>query len=273
MPPTINLEHIMRNSDQNMATIPQNFASAIDSATVSLSVVVIGEPKFVLPIENVNGALEEVCGCSTSDVVGYSVTCFQGNLLDGTILDDHTSNINRDINCSDRIKADKAIDSLHVTEEFPRTLSQQSAIDARKIEVMNTRNTKRRWTKSLGCGPMINNLTCNIDIHFQHGRWKKKRNELLSFFMESPSPSKISRSSVCNTIDPQPLTALGSMMTSSTFWDDFISMDQEVRNHGECRQIFFSTNISQKNSHDCITLFSINHGQYFDKSYLLSSSI
>lgn len=239
MPPTMIIDHV-QHTNRATDSIPRNHTCTIDSATVSLSSIVVSEPTFL--VTNIYAACEELSSYFTSDIVDRSVTCTLDSTMDETFLGDLASSTNRETCRStsrneSEIFSSKARSNIHeechpnfVSEITQPTLLQHSVTNARDKGATDNTNSNWRQTKSLGCGPMINNMSCSIDLYLQHDRWAKKRNELLSFFVESPSRSKKSKTPSINTADSEPLTALGTMMTSNTFWDDFMSMDEEVRN-------------------------------------------
>ena len=239
MAPTMIIDHL-QHTEEATDIIPRNLACAIDFATISLSSIVVSEPNSPFLATNNYAACEELCSYFTSDIVDHSVTCTTDSRMDETFLGDLVSSSNREtclptnrkeseIFSNSKSKIEEVSHSISTRELTKPTLLQHSVTNARDIEVTDKTNSNRRQTKSLGCGPMINNMSCTVDLYLQHDRWEKKRNELLSYFVESPSPSKKSKTPPINTTDSEQLTLLGSLMTSNTFWDEFMSMDEEVR--------------------------------------------
>lgn len=78
-------------------------------------------------------------------------------------------------------------------------------------------------------------MSPQIDLQVHHELWAKQRDDLITFFIKSISETHpvfeernvIKDTPVCASKSLH-VNAFASMMTCASFWDEFVSMDQEV---------------------------------------------
>lgn len=234
--------------DEDVSTTSRNF-TGVDSATQSLSAILITEPSSPHLVTYVNAAWEGLCGMTSADAVGRPLTSIQANTFDRKALEDFTSASAR-LTSYKKSQIPEVIPSVLYTDETDISIVCFNDVhmdpldDLDDIHELYDANLvidnmlKRKRRSSLGSGPFINSINCNVNLDVQHERWAKRRNELLSYFVESTTEHS-SFSSNFDAMTETPTTNfVESIMNSSSFWDDIVTMDQEVQKNILCMIIF-----------------------------------
>ena len=212
------------HNDEDVSTTPCNFTGAVDSATQSLSSIVISESTyFITSADEVRSSASKASTSDRMALADLSNTARLTNYKNCQVPEVSLQSISMKADIVNHIICVKDI----LLESDLDTLN-----DFDDDEVIETVN-KRKRRLSLGSGAITTNLNCNINLAVQHERWAKRRNELLSFFIESTSDQP-PVPPPC--VEAEPASVLTSILTSSNFWDEFVSMDQEVNN---CDLYFF----------------------------------
>lgn len=185
----------MTHSDRDVTTNLRNLACVLDSATISLSAILI---------------TEQMCPSETS---------FQEVQRGPEKSDCNISSNHSPIDLPSRNPMSRNL--LCGTEPIDE--------DALKIALKRKRgNLSIRDTSMASMSPQI-------DLQVQHELWEKKRDDLITYFIKSLSETQpiseelvvIKDTSVCDGKSLH-VNAFASMMTCASFWDEFVSMDQEV---------------------------------------------
>lgn len=181
--------HIDGNTTPNI----RNLACVLDTTTISLSAIII---------------TEQMCPSETSFNVIQEVKCGlkKGFNLPQTIVKSRNS------------PTKSLLDGIELSDE-----------DAVKLAVKRKRGNPSIKDTSMA------SMSPQIDLQVQHELWAKKRDDLISFFIKSLSETH-PVSEELTVIKDIPVcagkslhvNAFASMMTCASFWDEFVSMDQEV---------------------------------------------
>ena len=236
------------HNDEDIHTFALNFAGAVDSATLSLSAIEITEPKLHYQLSCATSSWEQGSSYCSAGIEDQSSSCtqVQGDLADCDALEKLIStSVQKEMDLSAKLMKNSDSDSI------ANTMLEKSAVEiivdratfppripyeASQYPVVHGKNVsshhgevilKRKRAKSLGSGPVMNTLNCDVNLGLQYERWAKNRNELLTYFMESSAPKK-SRIPSTLAVEEKRSNSLDSMLTSSSFWDEFVCMDKEV---------------------------------------------
>lgn len=170
-----------------------NLACVLDTTTISLSAILLTEK--MCPSETCSEVIQEV-KCGLKKGPNYIQTC--------------------------------AASSISLTENLSSG-TERNDEDAVRLALKRKRgNPSFRDTSMASMSPQI-------DLQVQHERWAKQRDDLITFFIQSLSEThpvfeelNVIKDTPVNAGKSLHVNAFASMMTCASFWDEFVSMDQEV---------------------------------------------
>jgi hypothetical protein len=189
---------MMRNervahNDGNVTPNNRNLACVLDKTTLSLSAIII---------------TEQMCPSETSFKV----------------IQEATIGLKNGSNCP----------RTYTTSCVPPTKSLRGGTELNDEDAVKLALKRKRGNPSIKDTSMAS-MSPQIDLQVQHELWAKKRDDLITFFIKSLSETH-PVSEELNVIKDTPVcagkshhvNAFASMMTCASFWDEFVSMDQEV---------------------------------------------
>jgi hypothetical protein len=185
-------EHVAHDGG-NVTPSNRNLACVLDTTTLSLSAIII---------------TEQMCPSETSFKV----------IQEATIgLKKSSNNL-----------------QTHATSRESPTKISRGGTELNDEDAVKLALKRKRGNPSIKDTSMAS-MSPQIDLQVQHELWAKKRDDLITFFIKSLSETH-PVSEELNVIEDTPVcagkslhvNAFASMMTCASFWDEFVSMDQEV---------------------------------------------
>lgn len=104
-----------------------------------------------------------------------------------------------------------------------------AAISERDCAVIGDSQNASHKRRSYDCAQM-SSVRPRLAMRYQHKKWAEERDCLLQYFAQSLSESVIvtAQRALPSTGESTHAAAFASMMTCSDFWNEFVSMDDEV---------------------------------------------